>query len=244
MFYIGTMRQRVSQRSTNVAYYWRNRRYEIRRVKARQALTIALLRDLRKRPCADCGEVLLPHQMDFDHRNPEDKLFRLTEGRAMLMSRDRLLSEVSKCDVVCANCHRLRTRATHVERMTRQTLQVGSSRYLERKRARWQEHGRLLDRLRDVPCADCGQRFPPCAMDFDHRDPTMKRYGVTRMVGRAGTTRILAEAAKCDIVCANCHRSRTLARRGTLQAGVAQLEERDPSKVDVAGSIPVSRSNA
>jgi len=62
MFYIGTMRQRVSQRSTNVAYYWQNRRYEIRRVKARQALTIALLRDLRKRPCADCGEVLLPHQ--------------------------------------------------------------------------------------------------------------------------------------------------------------------------------------
>ena len=29
----------------------------------------------------------------------------------------------------------------------------------------------------------------------------------------------------------------------TFRAGVAQLAERDPSKVDVAGSIPVSRSN-
>jgi hypothetical protein len=50
-------------------------------------------------------------------------------------------------------------------------------------------------------------------MDFDHREPAMKRSGVTRMVGRAGAARILEEAAKCDIVCANCHRSRTVARR-------------------------------
>jgi hypothetical protein len=50
-------------------------------------------------------------------------------------------------------------------------------------------------------------------MDFDHRDQRAKTSGVTRMVGRAGVARILAEAAKCDIVCANCHRARTLARR-------------------------------
>jgi hypothetical protein len=50
-------------------------------------------------------------------------------------------------------------------------------------------------------------------MDFDHRDPTAKRSGVTRMVGRATSRAILAEAAKCDIVCANCHRARTFERR-------------------------------
>jgi hypothetical protein len=36
---------------------------------------------------------------------------------------------------------------------------------------------------------------------------------VTLMVGRAGIDRILAEVAKCDIVCANCHRLRTFERR-------------------------------
>jgi hypothetical protein len=72
----------------------------------------------------------------------------------------------------------------------------------------------MLDELRDVPCADCGGRFPPCAMDFDHRDGSSKTAGVTRMVGRSGAARILAEAAKCDIVCANCHRARTYRRRG------------------------------
>lgn len=207
------MRQRPSQRAANVAYYWRNREREIRRVTARQAVTVTLLRDLRREPCADCGDVFEPHQMDFDHRNPADKLFRLTEGGAMLMSRARLLSEINKCDVVCANCHRIRTHAVHAKRAGRHAISHGSSRYLDRKRARWQEHARLLDVLRDVPCADCGRRFAPCAMDFDHRDPVMKRCGVTRMVGRAGAATILAEAAKCDIVCANCHRSRTLARR-------------------------------
>jgi rRNA-processing protein FCF1 len=50
-------------------------------------------------------------------------------------------------------------------------------------------------------------------MDFDHRDPTTKRMAVTRMIGRAGTARILEEVAKCDIVCANCHRLRTVLRR-------------------------------
>jgi hypothetical protein len=50
-------------------------------------------------------------------------------------------------------------------------------------------------------------------MDFDHRDRTTKTAAVTRMVGRAGFERILAEVDKCDIVCANCHRARTHRRR-------------------------------
>jgi hypothetical protein len=50
-------------------------------------------------------------------------------------------------------------------------------------------------------------------MEFDHREAGSKTQAVTRMVGRAGTGRIVAEAAKCDVVCANCHRMRTFRRR-------------------------------
>lgn len=207
------MRTCRSQRAANVAYYRRHRDHEIARVKARQRATVVFLRELREQPCAACGGHFEPHQMDFDHRRPEEKLFRITEARAMLMPRIRLLPEVSKCDIVCANCHRLRTRLAHATRSTLLPRRHGMSRYLERKRERWRTHARLLDELRDVPCADCGQRFPPCAMDFDHRDGLTKREAVTRLVGRAGLRRILEEVAKCDIVCANCHRSRTAARR-------------------------------
>lgn len=201
---------RRSQRLANVAYYERNRELEIARVRARQNGTTELLRELRGRPCADCGGTFDPHQMDFDHRDGTEKRFRLSSGGAMLRSTSTLLDEVAKCDVVCSNCHRIRTRARHE---SRNGGAPGVSPDLDRKREYWRDQARLLDRLRDRPCMDCGGRFPPCAMDFDHRDPTTKRAAVTRLIGRTGTARLLEEVAKCDIVCANCHRRRTFDRR-------------------------------
>jgi len=50
-------------------------------------------------------------------------------------------------------------------------------------------------------------------MDFDHRDASKKIAAVSRLIGRAGRARILVEAEKCDVVCANCHRMRTYRRR-------------------------------
>jgi hypothetical protein len=41
------------------------------------------------------------------------------------------------------------------------------------------------------------------------------------MIGRAGTAKIMAEAAKCDIVCANCYRDQTYRRR---EAGSSERE--------------------
>jgi hypothetical protein len=74
-------------------------------------------------------------------------------------------------------------------------------------------------------------RFPPLAMEFDHRDPRSKRGAVMHTPGRASDRLILEEAAKCDIVCTNCHRHRTFVRRNAGDAGVAQLGlERLPSK--------------
>ena len=60
--------------------------------------------------------------------------------------------------------------------------------------------------LRRVPCADCGGVFPPHVMDFDHRERDQKRFALA--AGNAllkSRKELLAEIAKCDIVCANCH---------------------------------------
>jgi hypothetical protein len=54
--------------------------------------------------------------MDFDHRDPSIKAFNLTTSRAMLMKRERLQAEVAKCDIVCANCHSVRTYALQARR--------------------------------------------------------------------------------------------------------------------------------
>jgi hypothetical protein len=154
--------------------------------------------------------------MDFDHIDPAAKSFNVMAGHAMLMATAKVLAEVAKCDVVCVNCHRLRSRAQHRLRVAGMT--AGTSARLGEKRAVWRRQAAMLDRLRRVPCADCGGQFEPCSMDFDHRDPMAKSSMVPGMIGRAGDARILAEVAKCDIVCANCHRTRTIERRDGVSA--------------------------
>ena len=57
-------------------------------------------------PCADCNVFYKHHIMDFDHCRGEKK-FKIS-NRAGL-SIDELLKEVSKCEIVCSNCHRERS---------------------------------------------------------------------------------------------------------------------------------------
>ncbi len=58
---------------------------------------------------------------------------------------------------------------------------------------------------------DCGFTGAPFYFDFDHRVPAEKSFGLARFKG--GYEMSLAEAKKCDLVCANCHRMRTHKQR-------------------------------
>lgn len=66
-----------------------------------------------------------------------------------------------------------------------------------------------LDRLKDKPCADCGEKYPPWVMDFDHPEGCEKLGNVSQLAVNTGRHIVLTEAQKCDVVCANCHRQRT-----------------------------------
>ena len=57
-------------------------------------------------------------------------------------------------------------------------------------------------------CMDCGLAVHVAAFHFDHRDRKSKVVDVGAILNRSWA-RILAEAAKCDLVCANCHAIRT-----------------------------------
>ena len=88
-------------------------------------------------------------------------------------------------------------------------------------------NGRAYARAaKDIPCVDCGGKFPVVCMDFDHREGTVKHprlthreNGYRRMpisMTALATQSLKAfkeEVAKCDVVCANCHRIRTDRRR-------------------------------
>lgn len=70
----------------------------------------------------------------------------------------------------------------------------------------------VLDGAKARPCQDCGGTFPSECMDFDHRDATTKTFCLGGRFS-ASLKDILAEIAKCDVVCSNCHRTRTRKRR-------------------------------
>lgn len=73
---------------------------------------------------------------------------------------------------------------------------------------------------KDAPCADCGQRFPYVCMDFDHLDPGTKVMEVSRMTNLP-IEQVKAEIAKCELVCANCHRIRTATRGSQVRSKAA-----------------------
>ena len=55
-------------------------------------------------------------------------------------------------------------------------------------------------------CEDCKGKFPACAYDFHHLDPSQKDF----MIGRGGKDwgPVKTELDKCVLLCANCHRIR------------------------------------
>ena len=86
------------------------------------------------------------------------------------------------------------------------------------KRLRWEAKIRaLVLAAKDCPCADCGGRWHPLVMEFDHLPGTEKLINVgDARVRKLGADKIRAEIAKCEVVCPTCHRVRTFRRKGLI----------------------------
>jgi len=64
------------------------------------------LESLKNRPCDRCHIAYASYVLDWHHRNPGEKSFSLGRG-GWLYSKQRILDEIVKCDLLCANCHRI-----------------------------------------------------------------------------------------------------------------------------------------
>jgi hypothetical protein len=54
--------------------------------------------------CERCGEAT-PECLHFHHRDPAEKDLELSMAVGFGWARERILAEVAKCEVLCANCH-------------------------------------------------------------------------------------------------------------------------------------------
>ena len=76
-------------------------------LKARDEIQNKMLEFLSKQACADCFESD-PVVLEFDHVK-EGKKKTVSAHMSGKSSWNTILEEISKCEVVCANCHRRRT---------------------------------------------------------------------------------------------------------------------------------------
>lgn len=110
----------------------------------------------------------------------------------------------------------------------------------QRKRAIWET-------ARGKPCADCSRTFPLCCMDFDHVRGE-KLYVIGSAWRWISVEALEQETAKCDVVCACCHRIRTSGRPhqnpGRKPKFLAESERKSVRSRPSSVALELSRTGA
>lgn len=173
---------------------WNTKRTLLRRSRLRNWLTS--LKE-RSNGCLECGEKN-PYCLDFHHRKDEERLMSVSRMVPSGYGKDRISEEIENCDILCANCHRIHHAGP---------LSTNS-------RPRRYEHRSwiLKFKAQSNGCCKCDMSNPHC-LDFHHREGTQKSGTVSELVNYDLPKEDLKiEIEKCDILCANCHRIKHLAK--------------------------------
>jgi len=144
--------------------------------------------------CVVCGEKD-PVCLVFHHKNPEDKVSSVADGIATGWGEDKILTEIEKCDILCANCH---LKLHSDERKSAVTIV-----HTDKKK-------RLISMVDEYKtsrgCAVCGESRSECLV-FHHRNPEDKVDSISNvLVNHWPEDKLIVEMEKCDVLCANCHK--------------------------------------
>ena len=140
--------------------------------------------------------------LEFHHRERQSKEFGVGGFDGSL---SRLLGEAEKCDLLCANCHRLRHLALDPAPL-----------HDEIARIRRERKQRAVQLMGDS-CLGCGRDGALVLFEFHHRNAADKEFGISEDGILRSWHKVVVELAKCVMLCANCHRE--------VHAGVRELDE-------------------
>ena len=157
-----------------------------------------------KNPCIVCGESD-PQLIEADHLR--DKVHDCSNNRYWSNHGGvpALENELTKCQSLCRWCHALKSdhergTTTNVTKLKRQAIIAA-------------------EKLRRGKCLRCPRRVTLetcCAFDFDHRDASTKVIDISDLVYRSQVffdQHIKSELKACDMLCCNCHKKVTIARK-------------------------------
>jgi hypothetical protein len=162
----------------------RQKHYHERHRAANEAVFLTLFGDGDKYCCQECGfRSRTKRQFSLHHRDPSKKTLTF----AQLLRRGSFTVHhiaTESVEFICENCHRMR--------------HASSSKYKQTL------YGELFRLGVADECTLCHQTWPLPVYDLHHVDPFTKSFSVGNR--RLRVELALAEAAKCVLLCARCHR--------------------------------------
>jgi hypothetical protein len=112
MPYLSKIKKRENHKKyMREVWYPKNKKKHISYIRNIKRRITDYIVDYKKRSkCLDCGltGAQYPEVLDFDHMN-DDKKFNISEFRRHTSGFNIVKKEINKCEIVCANCHRIRT---------------------------------------------------------------------------------------------------------------------------------------
>jgi hypothetical protein len=221
-------RCRECQSRASRRHYEKNRSAVIARSRVSSAQAVARNRSwlasyLADKTCSDCG-LHAPDIYEFDHRRGvKDRT--VSQMIHQGLSLQTIQSEIAKCDILCPNCHRLRTHLDQMSYLQRfvQGLLVshvdiagwtspsGSAHEHNMRsnmRRRYRNQMDNIAYLQTHPCVDCSEDDIRL-LEYDHVRGE-KAAEMWELIQHASSLeRIRAERVKCDVRCVNCHRRKS-----------------------------------
>lgn len=96
-------------------YYAHRQAYIDKAYKKRLELRKWVYQLKHNNPCTDCNQRFPYYVMDFDHlENKNNTVSRLINTG----SKKQVIEEIAKCELVCSNCHRIRTYARNPSKIS------------------------------------------------------------------------------------------------------------------------------
>lgn len=181
--------------------------------------------------CIRCGYNGCIAALQFHHRDPAEKSFGLSVRNMSYFSSAKLKTEAAKCNLLCGNCHAELEYKTVISQKSAQFLYTGNrftsykacpihgnTLFVQDRPGAWRCPQCSLEavirrrrKVKDIlieeaggKCQQCGYSKYRGALQFHHRDPSQKEFGLAS-VGSLGIEKQREEVKKCDLLCNNCH---------------------------------------
>lgn len=157
-----------------------NRRKQIKERKFKIYEEVANLKSTNK--CKICKESN-PVALDFHHLS--NKKFGISAGISSGYNLKKIVDEISKCIVLCANCHR----KEHHDKKENKNI----------------NNREKINNFKSINKCKICKESNPVALDFHHLSD--KKFEISKVSSsRCSLKHIMNEISKCILLCANCHR--------------------------------------